>query len=144
MITVDYMSFFFFFLTFFFFIFYNILLYYLRLAVCWEMRMTSLMSISLQRSSSWVIRDIWSSQLTSKHSLQCCTFCCTLYECWYNIYRSSTSEHSNSQLWTTVKTHLWQTSLSIFKLSVIRRDLSHHWQMSSWWSTSSERDRETE
>ena len=140
MFTVDY-TFFFFFLIFFFFVFYDILLYSLRLAVCWEMRVTFLMLISLQRSSSWVIRDMWSSQLMSKHSSQCCTFCCILCECWCNIYRSSTSEHSNSQLWTTVKTHLWQISLSIFKLSVIRKDLSHHWQMSLWWLTSSERDK---
>ena len=139
MFTVDY-TLLFFFLIFFFFVFYNILLYSLRLAVCWEMRVTFLMLISLQRSPSWVIRDMWSSQLMFRYSLQCHTFCCILCKCWYNIYKSSTSEHSNSQLWITVKTHLWQTSLLTFKLSVTRRGLSHHWQMSLWWSTPSERD----
>ena len=143
MFTVDYTLSLVFFLIFFFFVFYNILLYFLKLAVCWEMRVTSLASISLQESSPWVIRDMWSSQLTSKHSLWCCTFCHILCECWHNVYRSSTSEHSNSQLWTTVKTHLWWASLSIFKLSVMRRDLSHCWQMSLWWLTPSKRDEET-
>ena len=67
-----------------------------------------------------------------------------LYKCWHSIYSLSIFKHLNSQLWTTVKICLWQTSLSIFKLSVTRRGLSHHWQMSSWWSTPSERDEKTE
>ena len=54
MFTVDLHMLFFFLI--FFFIFYNILLYSLRLAVCWEVRVTSLTSISLQESFSWVMR----------------------------------------------------------------------------------------
>ena len=128
-----------------FFVFYDILLYFLRLEIYWGVVTTFIMSISQQRSLSqmWE-RGMWSLQLTSKHFLQCCTFCHTLYECWCNVCSSSTFKHLNSQLWTTVKICLQQISLSIFKLSVMRRDLSHHWQISLWWSTSSERDEKTE